>query len=173
MNIKEITVINFGSIHYLQTPLNPQLSIIETRYLSEVSAAIEVHLCNKTVSSLPKNWVRGDTEINGEVLLNDASYLVSAKADCSVPPNLVLRVKTADGEDSTNQYISLLSHCLEQDAIESFDGQDSTIPMRLCWYRNNEDYQPPECLAKTLTILQQQKTFRQDWQSTLRRLSQS
>lgn len=160
MNIKEITVINFGSIHFLQTQLNPQLSIIETRYLSEVAAAIEVLLCNKTVSSLPIGWVRGDTEINGEVLLNDVSYLVSAKADGSVPPNLDLRVQTLEGEDSTYQYISLLSHCLEQDAIESFDGKDKTIPMRLCWYRNNEDYHPPGCLAKNSDNIATTKTFR-------------
>lgn len=160
MNIKDITVINFGSIRFFKTTLNPQLSVIETKYLSEICVAIEILLCNKTVSSLPDEWVRSDTEITAEICLKNTTYLVSAKADCSTPHRLVLQVQTADNENAKQQYLSLLSHCLEQDVIEQFDGRDKSIPLRLCWYRNDEDYQPSGCLAQNSNNIATTNTFR-------------
>ncbi len=67
MTIKEITVSNYGSIHFFQTSFSHQITVVETRQLSEVSEAIEIVLCSKTVSSLPCEWVRSDTEIKAEV----------------------------------------------------------------------------------------------------------
>lgn len=160
MNIKDITVINFGSVRFFKTTLNPQLSVIETKYLSEICVAIEILLCNKTVSSLPDEWVRSDTEITAEICLKNTTYRVSAIADCSTPHRLVLQVQTSENENAKQQYLSLLSHCLEQDVIEQFDGRDKSVPLRLCWYHNAEDYQPPGALAKNSDSIATTKTFR-------------
>ena len=37
------------------------------------------------------------------------------------------------------QYQYALSHSAEQDQIEAFDGQDKTMPLRLCQYRHREE----------------------------------
>ncbi len=65
-----------------------------------------------------------------------------------------------EGQDVTYQYKTLLSHCLEQDVVESFDGYDKSIPLRLCWYRNDEDYEPPGKLASNSEHIATTKTFR-------------
>lgn len=160
MNIKELTVINFGSIRFFKTTLDPKLSVIETKYISELCVALEILLCNKTVSSLPDEWVRSDTEIRAEIGLKNSIYFVFAKPDVSTPRHLVLQVQTTDNEDAKHQYLSLLSHCLEQDVIEQFDGREKSIPMRLCWYRNAEDYQLPGGLAENSNNIATTKTFR-------------
>ncbi len=160
MTIKEITVINFGSIHFFQTSFNPRITVIETRHLSEISAAIEIVLCNKTVSSLPDKWVRRDTEIKAEVCVCNTTFYIFAKADYLPPHTLSIQATDAQEHDMTHQYLSLLSHCLEQDAVESFDGGDKTIPLRLCWYRNNEDYEPPGELQNNSDHIATTKTFR-------------
>ncbi len=160
MTIKEITVINFGSIRFFQTSFNPRIAVIETRHLSKILAAMEIVLCNKTVSSLPDEWVRSDTEIKAEVCVCNTLFYVFAKTDCSTPHALVLHAKDDQEHDVTHQYLSLLSHCLEQDVVESFDGSDKSIPLRLYWYRNNEDYEPPGRLQSNSDHIATTKTFR-------------
>ena len=160
MTIKDITIINFGSIRFFQTSLDSRIAVIETRYSSELSAAIEVVLCNKTVSSLPVEWVRSDTSIQATVCLDNAIYHILAKSDTIAPFKLIIQATDEGGRKRTKLYHTMLSHCLEQDAIESFDGCDKSIPLRLCWYRNAEDYVPPGSLEVNSEHIATTKTFR-------------
>jgi hypothetical protein len=52
----------------------------------------------------------------------------------------------------------MLSHCPEQDALDTFDGQDKTLPLRLCWYRNRED--APTDVSSRTESRTDLKTFR-------------
>lgn len=73
---------------------------------------------------------------------------------------LQLAVTDPSGLDVTDDYRQTLSHCPEQDATESFDGQDKTLPLRLCWYRNREDDEIPGDLSDRTERLADTKTFR-------------
>ena len=160
VTIQEITVINFGSIRFFQTLFNPKITVVETIHLSEVLATMQIVLCNKTVSFLPDEWVRSDTEIKAEVCVNEDTFYILAKADFSTSRVLVLHATDDQEHDLTHQYLSLLSHCLEQDTVENFDGSDKLIPLRLCWYRNNEDYEPLGKLPINSEYIAMTKTFR-------------
>lgn len=160
MTINKITVINFGSIRFFETSLNDQISVIETKYLSELSAVFDIILCKKTVSSLPNDWLRSDTEIAAVVCIDDIVYYVNAKFNGSVSSALSVYAKDVNGREMTKQYLSLLSHCAEQDAIESFDGCDKTIPLRLSWYHNSEEYEPSGSLDENSNHIATTKTFR-------------
>ena len=160
MTINKITVINFGSIRFFETSLNDQISVIETKYISELSAVFDIILCKKTVSSLPNNWLSSDTEIAAVVCINNIAYYVNAKFNSSVSSALSVYAKDVNGREMTKQYLSLLSHCAEQDAIESFDGCDKTIPLRLYWYHNSEEYEPSGSLDENSNHIATTKTFR-------------
>ena len=75
MTINKITVINFGSIRFFETSLNDQISVIETKYHSELSAVFDIMLCKNTVSSLPNDWLRSDTEIAAVVCIDNIVYI--------------------------------------------------------------------------------------------------
>ena len=160
MNINKITVINFGSIRFFEISLNDQISVIETKYISELSAVFDIILCKKSVSSLPNNWLSSDTEIAAVVCIDNIAYYVNAKFNSSVSSALSVYAKDVNGREMTKQYLSLLSHCAEQDAIESFDVCDKSIPLRLCWYRNTDDYEPSGELEKNSEYIATTKTFR-------------
>ena len=160
MTINKITVINFGSIRFFETSLNDQISVIETKYHSELSAVFDIILCKNTVSSLPNDWLRSDTEIAAVVCIDNIVYYVNAKFNGSVSSALSVYAKDVNGREMTKQYLSLLSHCAEQDAIESFDGCDKTIPLRLYWYHNSEEYEPSGSLDENSNHIATTKTFR-------------
>ena len=160
MTINKITVINFGAIRFFETSLNEQLSVIETKYISELLKVFDIILCNKTVSSFPNNWVRSDTEIAAEVCIDNVVYYVNAKPSSSVSSKLSVYTTDVNGSEMTKQYLSLLSHCAEQDAIEHFDGCDKTLPLRLSWYHNSEDYKPCGKLGENSNHIATTKTFR-------------
>lgn len=130
MTIQKIQIINFGSVQFFQNSLNPHLTVIETKYLSEITTAIEMVLCNKVVSSLPNEWIKSDTEIIAEICINDMIYHVFINTDSSPLPTLNLRVTDDSGREMTTQYLSMLSRNLDPDMIESFDGHDKSILLR-------------------------------------------
>lgn len=160
MTINKITVINFGSIRFFETSLNDQISVIETKYISELSAVFDIILCKKTVSSLPNDWLRSDTEITAVVCIDNIVYYVNAMPNSSVSSALSVYATDVNGCEMTKQYLSLISHCAEQDAIESFDGCDKTMPLRLSWYHNSEEYEPSGSLDENSNHIANTKTFR-------------
>ena len=160
ITIRKLTVVNFGSIRFFQTSFNAQIAVVETKYISEISAAIECVLCNKTVFSLPSEWVRSDTEISAVIQVGEDKYSVRSKVNISGLPSLNIQASDANGLHVTDRYTALLSHSLEQDAVESFDGADKTTPLRLCWYRNDEDYVPTGALKFNSDYIATTKTFR-------------
>lgn len=155
MIIKRITISNFGAVLHCDIALAPEINLLDTQHISEISTAIEFILCSKVRQVVPPNWVRTDTHLTAEILINNAVYTVDATPH---EDQLTLAVIDANGNNMTACYRNMLSHCLEQDAVESFDGQDKTLPLRLCWYRNCED--APEGLSGRTERLVDRKTFR-------------
>lgn len=155
MIIRRITIQNFGSVQFYETALTPELNIVDSRYTPELLAAIEFLLCSKAQQTIPSEWLRPTTRLAAEVLSEMGVYTVTA-----VPCNgrLALTVTDYSGTDATDAYQYMLSHCLEQDATDSFDGQDKTLPLRLCWYRNCAD--APENMSDKTDSLTDTKTFR-------------
>lgn len=135
MNFIRITVNNLGSVLSYHAKLTPQINIIDSCYTPEISVAIEFLLGNQS-ATIPKAWLRNETMISADVLLNDETYTISASL-CG--EHFLLTATDAKGNDVTAFYKSTLSHCLEQDTTESFDGKEQSLPLRLCWYRKPED----------------------------------
>ena len=155
MIIKRITISNFGAVRHCDIALAPEINLLDTQHISEISTAVEFILCSKARQVVPPNWVRTDTHLTAEILINNAVYTVDATPH---EDQLTLTAIDINGNDMTAVYRDMLSHCLEQDATESFDGQDKTIPLRLCWYRNCED--APVGLSGRTERLVDMKTFR-------------
>ena len=136
MVISHLTIRNFGAIQFYDADFTPELNWIHSRYTDEISTALGFLLCNKTSPVIPKQWLQACTYIFAEIRLADTVYKVWAKPALG---RLQLFVVDPSGADATARYAYALSHCPEQDAIETFDGQDKTTPFRLCRYRNLED----------------------------------
>ena len=160
MTINKITVIDFGSVHFFQASFGSRIAVVETKYSSEIVTGIGIILCNKNVSTLPAGWLRNSTEISAEVCIDNLVYYVIAKQNSLKPYTFSICATDAEGCEVTKEYLSLLSHCLEQDVIESFDVCDKSIPLRLCWYRNTDDYEPSGELEKNSEYIATTKTFR-------------
>ena len=155
MVIKRIIISDFGAVYHCDIAVTPELNLLDTQYISEISTAIEFLLCSKARQFVPPNWVRPNTHLTAEILINNAVYTVDATPH---EDQLTLAVADINGNDVTASYRNMLSHCLEQDATESFDGQDKTIPLRLCWYRNCAD--APVNVSSRTASLADTKTFR-------------
>ena len=158
MIIKRITVKNFGSVEFYDTVLTSKLNILDTLFTSEISTAIELVLCSKALQERPVIGVRDDTLITAEILVAESSYYIELK-----PINgdeLKLTASDVSGNDVTDFYCTLISHCTEQDTIDNFDGRDNSFPLRLCWYRDRDDYEAPKDLHSRTNYVVSTKTFR-------------
>ena len=158
MIIKRITVKNFGSVTFYDTVLTSKLNILDTLFTSEISTAIELVLCSKVLQEHHVIGVRDDTLITAEVLVAESSYYIELK-----PINgdeLKLTASDVSGNDVTDFYCTLISHCTEQDTIDNFDGRDNSFPLRLCWYRDRDDYEAPKDLHSRSNYVVSTKTFR-------------
>lgn len=158
MIIKRITVKNFGSVTFYDTVLTSKLNILDTLFTSEILTAIELVLCSKVLQEHHVIGVRDDTLITAEVLVAESSYYIELK-----PINgdeLKLTASDVSGNDVTDFYCTLISHCTEQDTIDNFDGRDNSFPLRLCWYRDSDDYEAPKDLHSRSNYVVSTKTFR-------------
>ncbi len=154
MYIEHITIENFGAILFYDADFTPELNLLDSRYASEISAALAFLLCNKKSPAIPEPWLRECTQISARIRLADAVYTVCAKPQLG---RLRLCVADPSGADATARYQYALSHCPEQDAIEAFDGQDKTMPSRLCRYLDQADR---EGLSFQTQRLADTRTFR-------------
>ena len=157
MMIRYLEICDFGAVHSYRSVLNPNLNLLDYRIGPELASAIEYLLCRKNRCAVPTWWIRKNTCIIAGVLLNETEYTVKAKP---VKGELQLFVTDPEGSDATEAYRQLLHHCPEQDGAEYFDGRDKTLPMRLCRYRNWEDYGTPADLSHGTDYLAATKIFR-------------
>ena len=154
MQLRQITLTDFGGVARYEARLSAGLNVVQTREVSEISAAIGF-LCRNAGYPIPSGWIRENTRISAQVEMDGATYNILAAARQN---NLTLSAVDADGLDATDRYCYALTHCPEQDAVESFDGQDKTVPLRLCWYHNCEE--SPVDLHDSTRRLVNMKTFR-------------
>ena len=158
MIIKRITVKSFGSIQFYDAFLTSKLNILDTLFTCEISTAIELVLCSKVLTECYSTSVRNDTLIRAEVLMNEIGYFVELKS--AKDDMLKLTALDNDGNDVTVFYRTLMSHCIEQDTIDNFDGRDSSFPLRLCWYKDCNDCDILSDLRSKSNYLVGTKTFR-------------
>jgi hypothetical protein len=155
MIIRHITIRDFGAVSLYDAAFTPELNIIDSRYTQEISTAIAFLLCSKAQQAIPPSWLRTTTRLAAEVLSKTCVYAVTAAPRDG---RLTLSVTDNSGADATDDYRYALCHCLEQDALDAFNGQDKTFPMRLCWYRNCDD--APADLSSRTEKRSDLKTFR-------------
>ena len=155
MIIRHITIRDFGAVSLYDAAFTPELNIIDSRYTQEISTAIAFLLCSKAQQAIPPSWLRTTTRLAAEVLSKTWVYAVTA-----VPRDgrLTLSVTDNSEADVTDDYQYMLCHCLEQNALDAFNAQDKTLPMRLCWYRNCDDA-PADVSSRTERRIDL-KTFR-------------
>ena len=150
MVIQRITFRDFGGVSCYDTRLTPGLNIIETRNIPVVSAAIQSLLCSRV--EIPSGWVQESTRLEAEVLLENAAYRLLATVQ---EGRLTLTATDPAGGDVTEDYQDTLYHCVEQDAAECFDGQNTTAPDWLFRYWDNS-----RDLAHRTDRITDTKTFR-------------
>jgi hypothetical protein len=155
MIIRHIVIRDFGAVLLYEATLTPKLNIIDSRYTQEISTAIAFLLCSKAQQAIPPSWLRTTTRLAAEVLSKTCVYAVTAAPRDG---RLTLSVTDNSGADATDDYRYVLCHCLEQDALDAFNGQDKTLPLRLCWYRNCDDT-PADVSSRTEKRIDL-KTFR-------------
>ncbi len=145
MIIRRITIQDFGAVSFYEAVLSPEINIIDSRNVPEISAAIGFLLCSNVQQTIPPGWICPTTRLAAEVLIEACEYTVMA-----MPGNgrFTLTVTDYNGTDVTDNYQYILLHCPEQDDVDTFDGQDKTLPLRLFWYRNCED-SPVNVTGKT------------------------
>ena len=148
--IAHITIQNFGNIEFYDSAINPSIHLIDTRSGAEITAALEVLLCNRMPKEVPWEWLRKNTRLSAQILLNNVAFSVEAKVGRKY---LQFFATDAQGQDVTNLYRNILWHCSEQDAAEKFDGQGQRFPSVLCRYRNyKDDVYTSELIAGTNRI---------------------
>lgn len=155
MIFKYITVKNFGSVQCYDVVLGSKLNVLDTLFTAEISAAVELLLCK---SAIPVADVKKKTLIRAEVLLDERVYSIELKPTDG--GSLKLTATDTAGNDATDFYRHAMSHCSEQDATENFDGRDTSLPLRLCWYRGCDEDDVPNDLASRTNRMIDTKTFR-------------
>ena len=154
MFIQHITIENFGAILLYDTDLTQELNLIDSRYTDEIATAIKLLLCSRPNAAIPEHWIQAGTRISAAVCLENTVYQV-----CVTPQLGQLQLLATDsaGADVTVQYQYALFHCAEQDAIESFDGEDKRTPLRIYRYWCHEE---DDDLSRRTERLADTKTFR-------------
>ena len=164
MFIQQIKIKNFGGICFYHADLTQDLNLIDSRYTDEIAAAIHLILCSKSKNPIPEQWIQADTQIAATVCLEDAVYQVCA---VPLPGQWQLMATDPTGADITMQYRHTLSHCTEQDDVESFDGQDKGLPLRMYRYWCREENDDLSCkterLADTKTFLKYLRQYIRDY----------
>ena len=136
MMIKEFTIRNFGPIGSARVQLAPVLNRILCPCTEAFSDVLQLLLCSKDPEEIPAHYLQENTHISARICLDGRNYRVRIRP-CE--GRLQMSVTDSEGADVTAFYQYVLRHCPEQDDLESFNGQDRSLPMRLYQYRNWED----------------------------------
>lgn len=163
MIIRRITVHHFGGVDFFETTFSPEINVLTTRHTPEISAAIAILLCDR-VRTFSQRWIHSKTRLMAEISLGDQVYAVGAAPGKRNSGALALKAIDRSGNDVTREYRHALLHCPEQDATEHFDGQDRTLPLRLCRYYDDE----PEELSVRTEYLSCTATFRRHLKQYIR-----
>ncbi len=132
MIIFRMRVRNLGAIVALEAEFTSGVNVICGRASSELAGLLSFILCNHGTGGIPKQWVRVDSSVTGEVCLFGENCSLSTVVERG---GLRIYVRDPKGKDVTAMYRDVLSHCTVDPLIESFDGQDRTIFRRLRDYR--------------------------------------
>lgn len=163
MIIQHLAIQNLGSLTRYEVDFSSKLNFIDSRHTDQIAATLAFLLCRR--QTLPACWFRENTSITAKIRLADTLYTVSATPRLD---QLQLLALDPTGEDVTVRYQYLLSHCQEQDEIESFDGKNRSLPYRLCRYFDWENHQKfsakTERLADTKTFRKHLRQYISDFQ---------
>ncbi|MBE6629762.1 MAG: hypothetical protein E7624_02805 [Ruminococcaceae bacterium] len=129
MVIKKLTVLNFGSVEALTLSFSGGLHVVTERFADEVAFAL-LCICNSKAAPGGTYWIRGNSAFLAEVILAGKEYAVTARPTAA-RESFCLRARTRGGEERTEEYLYLTSHCEAQDKAEYFDGNDKNHAKRL------------------------------------------
>ncbi len=160
MIIKHIIVRNFGAVKFYDTALSSKLNILDTNFADEISTIIKLLLCSKSLRYIQSDYVSEETFIAAEVMIDENMYFVEVKFVDDNSKTLSFTVKDVSGNNRTKFYINTMSHCMEQDTIDNFDGRNNSFPLRLCWYMGCDDCDAPNDLYDRTNYVMSTKMFR-------------
>ena len=158
MLLKQITIQNLGAVDAFECDFENGLNIVKNRYTDEISGAIQFVL-NHRASCLPKFWVRGSTQVEAVVSIFEKEYLLMAKPNLK-QNDLCLRAYDEYGNEKTQEYLYLTSHCAEQDLCEVFDRDTEKMFFKPIQYLDEDRYYSPGDLSKSTDRLSETKAFR-------------
>lgn len=158
MVLKNLTVINLGSVKQAEYDLEEGLNLLESRAADEIASAIRL-VFNHGYLSLPEYWVRGGTLIDARVEEGQEIYRLTVRPSGKLG-RLRLRAYNGMGEEVTGKYKYLSAHCAEQDLCDLFDGSGGELPLRLLQYANEDMYYRTNELSRLTGGLSELRAFR-------------
>jgi hypothetical protein len=159
MILRNITVVNLGTIERFSYNFTDGLNVLRTRYTNDLAFVIRVLLNHKDITPLPQDAVRADTRIEATIVIDKKQYKLIAVPD-TVRECFSLKAYNAQGGDATSEYLYLTDHCAEQDRADIFEGTDKDMSPRFLQYANEELYFSRNELNKRTEYLSDLKVFR-------------
>ena len=163
MILRRIIVQSFGALEHFEYHFAEGLNIVKGRHTDEIAHAIRLVLGHKD-SSLHEYRARRDRVIEAIVDIEEKEFYVVIKNESS---NLCLRAYGEAGNELTEEYIYLTSHCPEQDISDVFGGGDKSF-FKLLQYLDEDRYYSSQELSKRTDLLSETKTFRSYLKSFIR-----
>lgn len=159
MILRNITIINLGTIESFSYNFTDGLNVLRTRYTNDLAFVIRVLLNHKDIAPLPQDAVRADTRIEATVFIEKKQYKLIAVPD-TVRECFSLKAYNAQGGDATSEYLYLTDHCAEQDRADIFEGTDKDMSPRFLQYANEDVFFSRNELSRLTGDLSNLKAFR-------------
>ena len=159
MILRNITIINLGTIESFSYNFTDGLNVLRTRYTNDLAFVIRVLLNHKDITPLPQDAVRADSQIVATIVIDKKTYKILSAPD-SARKCFLLKAYDEQGLDVTSEYLYLTDHCVEQDRADVFLGTEREMPLRFLQYANEELYFSRNELNKRTEYLSDLKFFR-------------
>ena len=156
MTIKYIFVTRFGNIRSYRAELKERMNVLGTRHGKHLALAFDLITCKVSAHSVRNEHIKKNTLISAEVMLGEDSYSVKLEP---LGGKLELSAYNCEGKNITPFYISRMTHSTEQDSMESFNGDDTTLSKRLSLYSGYDTVSASDTLEARTGYLSKTRSF--------------
>lgn len=157
MFLKKIRIQCFGAISSFSCAFSDGVNVLRYDTQSEIADALRIVLNHRTppLSSYP---IEADTRLDAEVLIKNVAYRVCITSNDS--GLLAYRCFDESGNDITEEYLYVTSHCHEHDLSEIFSGDGTDLCPSFLKYAGEDLYFFPRELSGRTDGLSDLKVFR-------------
>ncbi|MBP3369426.1 MAG: hypothetical protein J6L85_01630 [Clostridia bacterium] len=159
MILRNIKISELGVVDILSCELCGHTDTVRVCATEELSYAIALVLNSKALPFLPCSCIGEKTRIEASVYADQKEYRLLALPDVE-RGRMKLYAYNSVGDDVTNEYLRISSHCEEQDMSELFDGKEKMCFLRLLRYANEEMFYERGDLSRRTDGMSELRAFR-------------